>query len=589
MRRSAISAGAAIAVLISGAAISAAERTAHPAAPLVQAALEAEERGDESARERLLAEALRVDPDYPPARWHAGQVRVGGRWQDVAEVERQSQRNAKLAQYRELRAQFAGSPEGSLALARWCRRQGLDDAARAHWLQVLEASPRSAEALRALDAQWHRGQLVSRESAQARQRSEQAERRSLAEWKSKLDAWRQSIERGAPPERRQAREELSAVRDELAVPALVASLPQGNLDVALAKVEALSKIESSAATDALLGIVTASRSPALRTAASRALNDRPRDYVVVRLMQAMAFPIETTASIEFTPLGFHLRHTLAQDSVAGEREVTYHTQFEQRFRPVIAEPGRTPVTLARIKAAQATAANYAGWAAERTEQRVRQWNDYVAERNDALAATLKQVTGQSLGANPRAWWNWWYGQTADYRPSPETRSDVYEYWNYTHLVPVRTPGSCFAAGTLVQTLTGPQAIETIEPGDQVLSQDPLSGELDYATVLSTTLRPNGAMVRLSIGGEEVLATEVHPFWVTGQGWKIARSLAPGDRLHTLGGAVGVDDIEPAGEHDAYNLVVEGAHTYFVGQARTLVHDVTLEAPTDATIPGLASR
>jgi hypothetical protein len=37
--------------------------------------------------------------------------------------------------------------------------------------------------------------------------------------------------------------------------------------------------------------------------------------------------------------------------------------------------------------------------------------------------------------------------------------------------------SCFAAGTPVETLTGPRAIESVQIGDQVLSQDPGSGAL----------------------------------------------------------------------------------------------------------------
>ncbi len=34
------------------------------------------------------------------------------------------------------------------------------------------------------------------------------------------------------------------------------------------------------------------------------------------------------------------------------------------------------------------------------------------------------------------------------------------------------PSNCFAAGTLVQTSTGARAIETLQPGDLVLAEDP---------------------------------------------------------------------------------------------------------------------
>jgi hypothetical protein len=232
------------------------------------------------------------------------------------------------------------------------------------------------------------------------------------------------------------------------------------------------------------------------------------------------------------------------------------------------------------------AAAEAGRVALDTEQRVQLWNADVRARNEVLTDTLADVTGASLGNEPRAWWNWWYGQSSDYRPQRTLRDDVHEYWHYTHLQLTGYPGSCFAAGTPVQTQRGLQPIETIEPGDQVLAQDPTTGELGFGTVLRTTLRPGGAMVRVTIGDEDLLATEVHPFWVVGEGWKIARSLTAEDRLHALGGTTRIDEVSAAGEHDAYNLVVDRFHTYFVGRDRSLVHDVTLQAPIDAAVPGM---
>jgi hypothetical protein len=43
--------------------------------------------------------------------------------------------------------------------------------------------------------------------------------------------------------------------------------------------------------------------------------------------------------------------------------------------------------------------------------------------------------------------------------------------------------SCsFAAGTMVSTPNGLEAIESLKPGDQILSQDKNSGELTYKTI-----------------------------------------------------------------------------------------------------------
>ncbi len=40
---------------------------------------------------------------------------------------------------------------------------------------------------------------------------------------------------------------------------------------------------------------------------------------------------------------------------------------------------------------------------------------------------------------------------------------------------------------------------------------------------------------------------------------------------------------------AYNLVVADFHTYFIGEAKILVHDNTIHQPTDVVVPGLAAR
>jgi hypothetical protein len=129
-------------------------------------------------------------------------------------------------------------------------------------------------------------------------------------------------------------------------------------------------------------------------------------------------------------------------------------------------------------------------------------------------------------------------------------------------------------------------VESIQPGDRVLAQDQNTGELSYKVVLRTTLRPATRLVRLTLGGEQIVATQGHPFWVNGHGWKMAKELAAGDYLHGLGGATRIDRVEPAGEDRAHNLVVDDFSTYFVGKTGVLVHDNEFRKPTRAIVPGL---
>jgi hypothetical protein len=47
-------------------------------------------------------------------------------------------------------------------------------------------------------------------------------------------------------------------------------------------------------------------------------------------------------------------------------------------------------------------------------------------------------------------------------------------------------------------------------------------------------------------------------------------------------------VTPDKTEPAYNLVVEGFHSYFAGKGKYLTHDNTIRRPTDRVVPGLAA-
>lgn len=141
--------------------------------------------------------------------------------------------------------------------------------------------------------------------------------------------------------------------------------------------------------------------------------------------------------------------------------------------------------------------------------------------------------------------------------------------------------SCFAPGTPVVTLDGTRAIETIQPGDQVLALDPQSGELSFQVVSETSVRVDVPQLKIRAAGREISATVGHRFWVEGRGWRMARQLAVGDALRTLEGTAVIESIEPAENQNAHGLTIEGFPTYFVGDGQLLVHDKTAPRPVDA--------
>ncbi len=182
-----------------------------------------------------------------------------------------------------------------------------------------------------------------------------------------------------------------------------------------------------------------------------------------------------------------------------------------------------------------------------------------------------------------------------------------ERWFETHPVYFSNtfalaPTTCFAAGTQVVTLAGSMPIELVQVGDRVLAQDAETGELAYKPVLQTTIRPAGPMLSLAVraprpqspdavaglaaASETFLTTKGHPFWVNGSGWQMAKNLQPGNRLHAMTGGVEVESVEDAGTFDAYNLVVDEFHTYFIGASHVLVHDNSFAEPLLNSVPGL---
>ena len=77
--------------------------------------------------------------------------------------------------------------------------------------------------------------------------------------------------------------------------------------------------------------------------------------------------------------------------------------------------------------------------------------------------------------------------------------------------------SCFAAGTLVQTMNGPRRIESLRTGDEVLSQGVSTARLAFQPVLAAHRNPPAATLRITAGGESIVATGIHRFWKAGTG------------------------------------------------------------------------
>ncbi|MFB9607345.1 polymorphic toxin-type HINT domain-containing protein [Streptomyces roseofulvus] len=138
----------------------------------------------------------------------------------------------------------------------------------------------------------------------------------------------------------------------------------------------------------------------------------------------------------------------------------------------------------------------------------------------------------------------------------------------------------FPAGTGVLMADGTsRPIEQIRTGDLVTATDPTTGETGPRRVTRTIQTPddrNFTDVTLA-DGSTLTSTSHHPYWSEGdRSWKNAADLKAGDTLQTPQSdtATVAQTRDWHGLQDAYDLTVEGLHTYYAstGTTNVLVHN-----------------
>jgi Pretoxin HINT domain/HEAT repeats len=211
-------------------------------------------------------------------------------------------------------------------------------------------------------------------------------------------------------------------------------------------------------------------------------------------------------------------------------------------------------------------------------QMVEMTNSQINQINDSALPILKSATGQDLGVEPDAWKGWWTNEQGyAYQSSlPEYKPTYTDFVSVPSLLPIH--GSCFVAGTLVQTADGPRAIESIQVGDRVLSQNTTTGLLAFQPAVGVHRNKPTPILRLAIGDESIVATGIHRFWKAGKGWTMARDLKAGDRLRMIGGVATIRSIESDQAQPVFNLDVAENRDFFVGTNGLLVHDFSFVQP-----------
>ena len=308
-----------------------------------------------------------------------------------------------------------------------------------------------------------------------------------------------------------------------------------------------------------------------RKAAIEALSSRELSAYVPEVMNLTGLPIDRVGNVTSDEEGtvyyeqqWYIPGPLANDIHVDRSVFTSETIWPKPNRR-ITWMGRVPPVVAVAQdheLAMQMAADKNAEDALDVERR----NHDVAIQNNYAIELLKANSGADCGDTIEPWWEWWrnFNELGEKSEAPQYSYGTYHYEAH---VPC-----CFGKGTKVSTLVGLVAIEKILAGDRVLAQNPQTGELGYKRVLLTSVRPPSPMRKLTAGGETIPTTRGHRFWQVGRGWQMSKQLETGVQLYTCAAPVAIDNVEDIDDDQAYNLVVEGFHTYFVGEHRLLVHD-----------------
>ena len=600
----------------------------------VATALKFELENDPEFRRLTLDLALRTDPGNAAARWQSGQVQVDGEWLPLVEAEARWKADERLATYREMRTKYGTSAQADLALARWCDRQRLTDQARFHWTRVYSSLPEAREeALRQLKLKpFHDGtQMLLATDDEIAEHSERIVR-SVESYQRYLPLCleiRKQFQSVSVRLREAALTRLKEIEDPLAIPAIEAALSAAGEPLTSHVLYHLQTMPEHEATMSLARHAVFAPAASTRELAARMLSEREVEDYAPWLLDQLVAPVRSEYWFERTPAGnLHYFHDFYREGANAEYVARRATSFVEgdivaqvgawtgKIRNVSFAPSHARrIITGNLYQVQYSAGNsdevtrFVQEAAQKIEierlirhiqvemtvaQREAETtllNEQIAMRNASIVSVLEATTQERLGSKPAEWWKWWQKYNELYTPEvkPLRASYTQTGCRVPSLVRVEYVPSCFAAGTLVAAEDGLKPIESIQAGDRVLAQDPETGELAHKLVLGTTVRPPTDLLKLTVGEEEILATKGHPFWVVGAGWRMAKFIKAGDRIHSTSGAVVVDAIEDLEPALAYNLVVEDFHSYFVGKQRLLVHDNLLRKPTLAVVPGLKEK
>ncbi len=346
----------------------------------------------------------------------------------IETVDRVEERESLLEQY-ERRAKSADDTAAAqLALADWCRENGLKAERRVHLERALKADPHSVEVRAALGfvrvgPNWvdvrSADKPASRKAERAAPDAPEADTEKLvaaiqAHWGLRIRAIRDNLlETSLARLVRDGRRRIAEINDPLAILPLTRTLSEGGRQSRLALLEALSRFEHDEATMNLAVVALADPDEEIRTEAVTELVRRGDPRVAAQFREALGSDNDELIRRAAVALGRLQAGSAVPELIelltARRRKATevatndFFTSYSQRFdQSADVSLGGLRVTNYRPQIGVAYVFN-SNFAFPRMEWRV---GNVTVFRTEVLEA-LKQITGKNFGFEAEAWRRWY--------------------------------------------------------------------------------------------------------------------------------------------------------------------------------------
>jgi hypothetical protein len=580
--------------------------------------------------------------------WQAGELEINGQWQKLSELDKS--RLPKLMQrYLEERGDAPLDKEGHRRLAKWCLANPLPDQEKAHWYGVLESDPNDLEARRALKFTQIEGRWFSPEEIASTQTNAKQQAKAIKSWLPKIRDIVAGIENNDTQKRLKAIQQLKAIKDPNAVRALQFAAERSQNQTALHLLNAIQRFQTKDACMALAAIAVNSPTTELGQEAATALSKYPKEMYVPALLDLMSTEKDLRRNLVIQPNGdlvlqllevrelkSHVQ-TAQLDKVLkinNSNTVPFGMNLPFASRGAggqIFSDGNSVTAASENQVAAAVTQNEAQRDADAQQARLAKENEVTRQLQRSVCTVLRSTTGQKLDDTPTEWWNWWdleqevltignkeilrnydrnfqslvysvepqrvrmfrvSGSTeedADPQPAPTTPRTDRTNLIRPNLARVNPNYriDCLTAGSKIQTDLGLRPVETIQIGDNVVSQNIETGEISLKPVIRTSQRPPSITCTIVLVNEEkIQGTLGHHWWVIGKGWTKTKDLLAGMHIRTASGSIEIAKLEDAEEAPTYNISVADHHSYFVGEARLLSFDSRELVPTFQLVPGV---